>query len=75
MHAAHLSPDLPEQRGDHSPTTNSRGIGFCPMTRRMQSLASVLLVARNAVYRRIHRLETVDEDGDGVPDAYQPRQD
>lgn len=38
-------------------------------------LASVVLVSRNAAYRRIHRLETLDEDHDGVPDVYQPRQD
>ncbi|OMB92559.1 hypothetical protein A5746_19155 [Mycolicibacterium conceptionense] len=38
-------------------------------------LASVVLVSRNAVYRRIHQLETVDADNDGVPDVYQPRQD
>ncbi|OMB98483.1 Na+/H+ antiporter NhaA [Mycobacterium sp. NS-7484] len=38
-------------------------------------LASVVLVSRNAVYRRIHRLETLDADHDGVPDVYQPRQD
>lgn len=38
-------------------------------------LASVVLVSRNAAYRRIHELETVDADHDGVPDIYQPRQD
>ncbi|MGV0784365.1 Na+/H+ antiporter NhaA [Mycolicibacterium sp. XJ775] len=38
-------------------------------------LASVVLVSRNAAYRRIHQLETVDADNDGVPDIYQPRQD
>lgn len=38
-------------------------------------LASVVLVSRNAAYRRIHRLETLDADHDGVPDIYQPRQD
>jgi Na+:H+ antiporter, NhaA family len=38
-------------------------------------LASVVLVTRNAAYRRIHRLETSDEDDDGVPDVYQARQD
>lgn len=36
-------------------------------------LASVVLVSRNAAYRRIHRLETADHDRDGVPDIYQPR--
>lgn len=38
-------------------------------------LAAVLLLTRNAAYRRIHREETVDEDRDGVPDVYQTRQD
>ncbi|MGE2836734.1 Na+/H+ antiporter NhaA [Mycobacterium sp. SMC-4] len=37
--------------------------------------ASVLLLSRNAAYRRIHQLETVDDDRDGVPDVYQARQD
>ncbi|PQE02706.1 Na(+)/H(+) antiporter NhaA [Mycolicibacterium parafortuitum] len=39
------------------------------------ALASVLLLTRNAAYRRIHLEETVDEDRDGVPDVYQTRQD
>ncbi|BBX26105.1 Na+/H+ antiporter NhaA [Mycolicibacterium alvei] len=38
-------------------------------------LASVVLVSRNAAYRRIHQWETLDADHDGVPDVYQPRQD
>lgn len=38
-------------------------------------LAAVVLVSRNAAYRRIHQLETLDADHDGVPDVYQPRQD
>lgn len=33
-------------------------------------LASVLLRSRNATYRRIHELESLDADGDGVPDCY-----
>jgi NhaA family Na+:H+ antiporter len=32
--------------------------------------ASVVLLSRNAAYRRIHRLETADDDADGVPDIY-----
>jgi NhaA family Na+:H+ antiporter len=32
----------------------------------------VVLVSRNAVYRRIHALETTDADHDGVPDIYRP---
>ncbi len=38
-------------------------------------LAAVVLLSRNAAYRRIHERETADEDHDGVPDVYQPRQD
>ncbi|MDV3125037.1 Na+/H+ antiporter NhaA [Mycobacterium sp. 21AC1] len=38
-------------------------------------IAAVVLASRNAAYRRIHLLETSDEDHDGVPDVYQPRQD
>lgn len=38
-------------------------------------LASVLLLSRNAAYRRIHLLETRDADNDGTPDVYQPRRD
>jgi NhaA family Na+:H+ antiporter len=35
-------------------------------------LASVVLVSRNAAYRRIHERETEDSDRDGVPDIYKP---
>jgi NhaA family Na+:H+ antiporter len=38
-------------------------------------LAAVVLVSRNAAYRRIHELETADLDNDGVPDVYESRQD
>jgi len=38
-------------------------------------LASLLLLTRNAAYRRIHRLETADDDHDGVPDIYRTQQD
>jgi NhaA family Na+:H+ antiporter len=38
-------------------------------------LAAGMLLSRNAAYRRIHRLETVDADNDGIPDVYQPRRD
>lgn len=37
------------------------------------SLASVLLRARNRVYRRIEAEETRDDDHDGVPDVFQDR--
>jgi NhaA family Na+:H+ antiporter len=38
-------------------------------------LASLVLLSRNAVYRRIHEFETADSDHDGVPDIYESRQD
>ena len=34
-------------------------------------LASILVKARDRVYRRINEAETVDDDQDGVPDVYQ----
>ena len=34
------------------------------------ALATVVLRARNRVYRRLEQLETRDDDGDGVPDCY-----
>jgi len=33
--------------------------------------AAAILVTRNRRYRAIARLETIDEDGDGIPDVYQ----
>jgi NhaA family Na+:H+ antiporter len=36
-------------------------------------LASLVLLSRNAAYRRIHLLETADADHDGVPDIYESR--
>jgi NhaA family Na+:H+ antiporter len=38
-------------------------------------LAAVVLMSRNAAYRRIHQAETVDSDDDGVPDMYQSQRD
>lgn len=35
-------------------------------------LAAVVLVSRNAAYRRIEAAETADDDRDGVPDIYGP---
>ena len=34
-------------------------------------LATVVLIGRNRHYRRVEERETLDEDGDGVPDAFQ----
>ncbi|WP_380173188.1 Na+/H+ antiporter NhaA [Kineococcus sp. DHX-1] len=36
-------------------------------------LATVVLRLRNRTYKRLHELEQVDEDGDGIPDVYQQR--
>ncbi|MDR6863552.1 Na+/H+ antiporter NhaA [Phycicoccus sp. 3266] len=38
-------------------------------------LATVVLRARNRLYRRLAELETRDEDGDGIPDCYQAAPD
>ena len=38
-------------------------------------LAAAVLLSRNAAYRRIHVLETLDADHDGVPDIYRAQQD
>lgn len=38
-------------------------------------LAGVVLLSRNAAYRRIHAIETLDADHDGVPDVYEARRD
>ncbi|MEU5940588.1 Na+/H+ antiporter NhaA [Micromonospora sp. NPDC047548] len=38
-------------------------------------LATVILRARTRLYRRVHEIETVDRDHDGVPDIYQPETD
>ena len=34
-------------------------------------LASIVLRARNRVYKKLSDLETVDEDLDGIPDVFQ----
>jgi NhaA family Na+:H+ antiporter len=38
-------------------------------------LASIVLLSRNAAYRRIRLIETADTDHDGVPDIYESRHD
>jgi len=38
-------------------------------------LAAIVLMSRNAAYRRIHEAETADTDHDGVPDIYRAQQD
>ncbi|AXB41566.1 Na+/H+ antiporter NhaA [Amycolatopsis albispora] len=34
-------------------------------------LAAIILRARNRVYRRIHEMENLDRDADGIPDVYE----
>jgi NhaA family Na+:H+ antiporter len=38
-------------------------------------LASLVLLSRNAAYRRIYLIETADADHDGVPDMYESQKD
>ncbi|WP_371687532.1 Na+/H+ antiporter NhaA [Micromonospora sp. KC721] len=38
-------------------------------------LATVILRARNRFYRRVHELETVDRDRDGIPDVFEAETD
>jgi Na+:H+ antiporter, NhaA family len=38
-------------------------------------LAALVLLSRNAAYRRIHIAETADDDHDGVPDIYRVHSD
>lgn len=38
-------------------------------------LAAVVLRLRNRHYRKVEQEESIDADHDGIPDAYQPRQD
>lgn len=35
------------------------------------ALASLVLIPRNRVYRRLHEAESRDDDHDGIPDVYQ----
>ncbi len=37
-------------------------------------LAALVLLSRNAAYRRIHAAETADSDNDGVPDVFESQQ-
>ncbi|MCH9700266.1 MAG: Na+/H+ antiporter NhaA, partial [Actinomycetia bacterium] len=39
------------------------------------AVAALVLLTRNAAYRRIHAEETTDTDRDGVPDVYETRSD
>jgi NhaA family Na+:H+ antiporter len=61
--------------GHGTPTGDDVKIGVLVGSVIAGVLASIVLLSRNAVYRRIHEFETADADRDGVPDVYQSRQD
>ncbi|MGK5111067.1 MULTISPECIES: Na+/H+ antiporter NhaA [unclassified Geodermatophilus] len=54
-----------------SATYDHAKVGILTGTMAAALLATVVLRLRNRRYRRIHAEETVDADGDGVPDVYQ----
>lgn len=53
-------------RGDHV------RIGVLVGTLTAAILATIVLRARNRVYRTLAEIEARDDDGDGIPDVYQP---
>jgi NhaA family Na+:H+ antiporter len=61
--------------GHGTPTGDDVKIGVLVGSVLAGVLASVVLVSRNAAYRRIHSIETADADHDGVPDIYDARND
>ena len=56
--------------GVGSPHDNAVKVAVLGSSLIASMLASVVLRLRNRVYRKIWELETVDRDGDGVPDVY-----
>lgn len=61
--------------GHGTPDRDAAKLGVLIASVAAAGLAAVVLGSRNAVYRRIHRAETVDSDHDGIPDIYQPDRD
>lgn len=57
--------------GDGTPTSADAKIGVLVGSIVAGLLAGVVLLGRNATYRRIREAETIDRDADGVPDIYQ----
>ncbi|WP_410877011.1 Na+/H+ antiporter NhaA [Nocardia sp. A7] len=56
--------------GDHTRADHVRiGVLFGTVTAAI--LATIVLRARNRVYRALEEAETRDDDGDGIPDVYQ----
>jgi Na+:H+ antiporter, NhaA family len=59
--------------GDHTRADHVRiGVLFGTVTAAI--LATIVLRARNRVYRALAEAESRDDDGDGIPDVYQPPQ-
>ncbi|MEV0855100.1 Na+/H+ antiporter NhaA [Nocardia fluminea] len=59
--------------GDHTRADHVRiGVLFGTVTAAI--LATIVLRARNRVYRVLAEAESRDDDGDGIPDVYQPPQ-
>lgn len=56
--------------GDHTRADHVR-IGVLCGTLAAALLATIVLRARNRVYRRLDEEEHIDADGDGIPDVYQ----
>jgi NhaA family Na+:H+ antiporter len=61
--------------GHGTPAGDDGKIGVLVGSVAAGALASVVLLSRNAAYRRIEAIETADTDRDGVPDIYQSRYD
>jgi NhaA family Na+:H+ antiporter len=61
--------------GDGTPAGDDVKIGVVVGSVVAGVLASVVLLSRNAAYRRIYEIESADADEDGVPDIYESRQD
>ena len=59
--------------GDDSAHTDDAKIAIMIASLLASAAASAILLARNRRYRRIAEQETVDSDGDGVPDVYGQR--
>jgi NhaA family Na+:H+ antiporter len=61
--------------GHGTPTGDDVKIGVLVGSVIAGLLASLVLLSRNAAYRRIYEFETADADHDGVPDVYESQQD
>ncbi|MEO9249229.1 Na+/H+ antiporter NhaA [Citricoccus nitrophenolicus] len=57
--------------GAGDPATEHAKVAIMASSITAAVLASVILTARNRQYRKIQAAESVDADGDGIPDVYQ----